>query len=490
MKKILIRSTLMLGVCSCLQMVHAGDVVVQPDAGDGLVITNQAGDQEQMRVNEDGSIFFRSVPSAPLQTDPVCTDGTTGQLGVCDANTFIGPAGPQGIQGIQGPAGATGPAGPAGPQGDPGPTGAQGPIGPVGLTGPAGPAGPQGDPGPTGAQGPIGPIGNTGPAGPAGPQGDPGSQGPIGPQGPQGPAGVGGAVDVYGNGSNTTTSIGSANWVTSREVNPQFGDLTITGNLTVPSGQVIQCNGTLTINGSITVSPGIIGGGASAPNQFGLAVAPAEGASGSPALPASVAANYLKLGPYAGTAGEGEDDIKAGDGGGSLTILCKDGVVFGAGGRIFANGGDADDYITPPPTGTTLAGSGGGGGGFVLIVSQGNITIPSANSIEVTGGDGGDANNGATIDDSGGAGGGGGIVHFIAPNANSINNNRVLASGGVPGADGGDPVLDGVTGNGGGGLGGAGGTGGDGNSTSSTAGQPGYVIKSQIANPEFLIIAR
>jgi hypothetical protein len=548
---------ILIALLAAVGAAYAEDVVVQPETGDGLVVTNAAGTEERFRVNEDGSVTIGSLPTAPLQTNPVCSDGASGELGTCDANTFIGPEGPQGPQGNPGPIGPEGPVGPqgaqgaAGPQGDPGPIGPQGdpgpvgpqgvpgPIGPQGDTGPAGPqgdpgpAGPQGDPGPIGPQGipgptgpqgnpgppgpqgdpgpigpqgipgPTGPQGNEGPPGPQGdpgpigpqgiqgPQGDPGPQGiqgvqgPIGPEGPQGPAGAGGAVDIYGNGSNPTTTIATANWLTSREANPNFGNLTITGTLTVPSGQVIQCSGTLTINGTINVLPGIPGDAIRA----GFAAQPVTGANGTPGLQASVAAAFLKPGPFAGTAGENEDDVFGGDGGGSVVILCKDGVVFGPAGRILANGGDGLDYITPG-TSSTRAGTGGGGGGLVVIASQGNISIPSPGSIEVNGGDGGDANQDAAIDDSGGAGGGGGIVHFLSPNANAIAANRVALAGGPPGLDGPSLPLDGQTGNGGGGLGGSGGTGGDGDSTSSTAGQAGYIIRTQVSNPEFLFIAR
>lgn len=488
----------------------ADDVVVQPSAGDGLVVTDDTGTEERMRVNADGSVFIGSLPAAALQTDPVCSDPGTGQLGVCDAGTFIGPEGPQGPQGIPGPIGPVGPAGPIGPIGVQGPQGDAGPQGIQGPQGDQGPQGVQGEPGPQGLVGPIGPIGPIGPEGPIGPpgvpgppgiqgpqgiQGIPGPQGiqgfpgPIGPVGPEGPPGAGGAVDLYGNGSNSTTSIGTANWATTREPNPMFGNLTITGNLTVPSSQVIQCTGTLTINGTITVLPGIIGGPSTGPDQSGLGTIPVQGATGTPGLPPALTGTFLKPGPFVATAGEGEDDILGGNGGGGLVILCKDGVVFGPAGKILANGGDGQDYITPG-TSTTLGGPGGGGGGLVVIASQGNISIPTAGSIEVRGGAGGDANNGPTVDDPGGAGGGGGVVHFLSPNANSILDNRVLATGGPAGANGGDPLLDGATGNGGGGFGGSGGTGGDGESTSSTAGQPGYVLKSQIANPEFLFMAR
>ncbi|MCB1603484.1 MAG: collagen-like protein [Xanthomonadales bacterium] len=106
-----------MALLSASAQIQADDVTITPDSGDGMVITNQAGTQEVMRVNEDGSVYFRSVPAAPLQTDPICTDGATGVLGVCDANTFIGPQGPQGDPGPQGPQGIQGPVGPQGPAG-------------------------------------------------------------------------------------------------------------------------------------------------------------------------------------------------------------------------------------------------------------------------------------------------------------------------------------------------------------------------------------
>ncbi|MEN1728107.1 MAG: hypothetical protein AAGJ52_06670 [Pseudomonadota bacterium] len=533
---------------ACASTAQADDVVVEPDSGDGLVVTNAGATEERFRVNEDGTIFIPPLTSAPQQTDPVCSDSVSGELGTCAVGTFIGPAGPTGPQGVAGPTGPTGAQGPTGPtgaqgptgpigptgalgptgptgvQGPTGPTGSQGPTGPTGAQGPTGPTGSQGLTGPTGAQGPTGPIGAQGPTGPIGPvgpigatgatgmqgipgpsgptgatgatgmQGIPGPGGPIGPTGPAGPAGAGGATDVYGNASNTTTTITNANWATTREPNPNFGNLTINGNLVVPSGQVIQCTGTLTINGSITVNPGMPGSGEAGPDQFGAGTLPVLGTTGTPGLTPVAASNFLIPGSFAATNGEGEDGILSGAGAGSLVILCQNGIVFGPSGKIFANGGNAQDYTTVTSS-NTRGGSGGGGGGFIVIASQGNVTIPTANSIEVSGGDGGDAfqgndNNGMPVDEAGGGGGGGGIVHFLSPNANSIPANRVALAGGTAGANGPAPVPDGAGSNGGGGMGGSGGNGGDGTTTSAGNGGAGFILRTQVTNPEFLFIAR
>ena len=240
MKLITNKSLLALVLFTSSAPIIADDVTIAPDSGDGLVITNQAGSQEVMRVNEDGSVYFRSVPTAPLQTNPICTDGATGVLGTCDANTFIGPQGPQGPQGDPGPQGPQGIQGLVGPQGDPGPQGLQGDPGPAG---PVGPQGIQGPPGADGADGIQGPPGIDGVDGAQGPQGDPGpqglqgNQGPIGPQGIQGPEGPQGPAGA----GLSATFIGVA---TTLSTDNQFiivtADVTITLPATPVDGQLIR----------------------------------------------------------------------------------------------------------------------------------------------------------------------------------------------------------------------------------------------------------
>ena len=90
----------------------AEDVVIQPDNGDGMVVTDQTGNIERMRINEDGTVIVTGLPTAESEDNPVCFDTASGQLGICVDGTFVGP---QGEPGLPGPAGEIGPPGPPGP---------------------------------------------------------------------------------------------------------------------------------------------------------------------------------------------------------------------------------------------------------------------------------------------------------------------------------------------------------------------------------------
>lgn len=90
----------------------AADVVVQPQAGNGLVVTDASGSQIRLRVNEDGEVTIPVLVNGAQQNLPACVSAT-GQLGPC-APGAVGSVGPQGPAGPIGPTGATGPQGPAG----------------------------------------------------------------------------------------------------------------------------------------------------------------------------------------------------------------------------------------------------------------------------------------------------------------------------------------------------------------------------------------
>lgn len=153
-----------------LTSVQAADIELRPGAGDGVVITDAAGNQIHLRVTESGEILLPGLAAAAEQDEaPVCYNLSSGLLGNCPPGTVEGPEGPEGPQGLQG---ETGEAGPQGPQGETGAPGPQGPQGAIGATGSPGPQGPTGATGPQGPQGETGLQGDTGPAGPEGPQGE------------------------------------------------------------------------------------------------------------------------------------------------------------------------------------------------------------------------------------------------------------------------------------------------------------------------------
>jgi len=117
---VIIRRTCMFrGIASTLALFALGtahaaaaDVVVQPKAGSGLVVTDASGSQIRLRVNEGGEVTIPVLVNGAQQNLPACVSAT-GQLGPC-APGAIGSVGPQGPAGATGPIGATGPQGPAG----------------------------------------------------------------------------------------------------------------------------------------------------------------------------------------------------------------------------------------------------------------------------------------------------------------------------------------------------------------------------------------
>lgn len=349
-----------------------------------------------------------------------------------------------------------------------------------------------------GPQGPKGDTGAQGPQGLQGIQGQQGIQGSQGPQGQQGPAGVDGSLRIYGDGSAGDLSITSTNpnWNTTppnSSNNLQFENFSISSSrtLVVPSGTVIRCNNICTINGIISVIVGANGGklvstsGSTTENVPGYrapvlglgSTFPGAGEVGTSALArlggnggigiasAFAASQFLHPGPHAAGSGMGSLNFVGGGGGGSITILAKNGIVIGATGRINASGSGGG------------IGGGGGAGGFVILASQGSIQ--NNGQINALGGNGGNA---STFQGNGG-GGTGGVVHMLAP---SIVGGTVDVSGGQGAAN--EEIISQtirIGGGGGGALAGTAGAGagipaGTSTATAGGAGDPGFFIQSLV----------
>jgi len=110
---------------------HSADVKIRPSPGAGVVVTNAAGTEERLRVNDNGDIFLWALAPLGGADGILCLQTSTGHIGTCVQTA--GPAGPAGPAGSAGTAGPVGPAGPGGTAGPVGPAGAPGPPGPPGL---------------------------------------------------------------------------------------------------------------------------------------------------------------------------------------------------------------------------------------------------------------------------------------------------------------------------------------------------------------------
>ncbi|MFT3792567.1 MAG: hypothetical protein QM741_16220 [Rudaea sp.] len=60
----------------------AADVIVQPAAGSGFVVTDASGTNERLRVQESGAVALPGVPGATTQSSALCMNGA-GLLGPC-----------------------------------------------------------------------------------------------------------------------------------------------------------------------------------------------------------------------------------------------------------------------------------------------------------------------------------------------------------------------------------------------------------------------
>ena len=266
--------------------------------------------------------------------------------------------------------------------------------------------------------------------GPQGPAGASGINGTNGTNGTDGADGADGSIRIYGNGSGGDVTIASNTALSN--VNVQYEDLTINSGvtLTVPSGTIIRSNGTVTISGAIAVSDIGSGGNLESNSANGVtyyaitqpSVGNAKRPAGFPEVGSNSSALFGGVGGFALSEGEARAILRlhprgcgsgtssmnggvGGAGGGSFTILAKNGIIVSDIGSISAPGASATN------------GGGGGAGGFIVLASSGSIV--NGGLISATGG-----NGGASIADSAaGGGGGGGAVHLLAPtiSAGTIN---------------------------------------------------------------------
>jgi hypothetical protein len=245
------------------------------------------------------------------------------------------------------------------------------------------------------------------------------------------------------------------------------GVLTIAGSATIYVSGNCNIAGTININyassGGASFSTGVIG------NIGGLSGSgPGAGSGSSFAVNAATynytlsrfgsggASGFLNLPNAAnGTIAPG------GRGGGGLVIEAAGAINVA--GTIVARGQVGGVGAV---SGGTASGGGGGSGGLILFKCLANITIAPTATLDVRGGNGGNAVAG---DASGGGGGGGGQVVLISP-ANNATSATVLLAGGSPGANLGSGTI-------GGGNGAAfGGNGGNGGGGTPTAGGSGQLI--------------
>ena len=303
---------------------------------------------------------------------------------------------------------------------------------------------------------------------------------PCGPMQEDVTASAQGAIveDVYGDGAMGDLKVeADVTLNTADHPDLQYKNITVDEGITlsVPSGTVLRCSGQFVNNGTIEVNPhakgawrnggvttatlmpagarAAVGVSAGAPGQGELAaeaLAVLSGGRGGVGLSEFIAAGLRHPGANAGGGGElgsmlpgNSDFTTAGDGGGSLVVLCKGALVNH--GTIIADGA-ASEY------------GGGGGGGIVILASATSITNSVTAAVVARGGDGADSTSRAGAN----GGGGGGIVHLIAPSI--ADSGVVVVDGGnkgEPGAEGSVSTLPRAAGGGGGACGGDGGRGGD-----------------------------
>jgi hypothetical protein len=299
-----------------------------------------------------------------------------------------------------------------------------------------------------------------------GPQGPAGTSGINGTNGTNGTDGADGSIRIYGNGSGGDVTI-SSNTALSN-VNVQYEDLTINSGitLTVPSGTIIRSNGTVTINGAIAVSNVGSGGNLESSSSNGItyyaitqpSLGNAKRSAGFPEVGSNASDLYGGVGGFPLSEGEARAILRlhprgcgsgtssmngevGGAGGGSFTILAKNGIIVSDIGSIRA------------PGASSANGGGGGAGGFVVLASSGSIV--NGGLISAIGGDGG----ASFADSAAGGGGGGGAVHLLAP---TISAGIISVAAGARGSSS-VPVSKTTRRAGGGAGGGCGGRGGNGN---------------------------
>jgi hypothetical protein len=308
----------------------------------------------------------------------------------------------------------------------------------------------------------------------------------------EGPPGADGGERIYGDGSAGDRLFDGGTHFFA-DANTQYTDFTVEAGTTlhVHSGHVIRCTGVFTNRGTIevlwpgnaghqgfsvdglgTVRPSGQGVGRTVASrgEFGPDTADRSGGSGGAGVTLQMARNLLWPSHHGGGGGAGRMNVQnvvAGSGGGSLTVLCAEGVV---------NEGEGVIRAAPGIPGN---GGGGGGGGQIVLASRGEVI--NTGRILAQGGRGGRS------DDRGGpgGGGGGGIVHLLAPTVHSPGGIEVQGgAAGEPGEPGSITAARRQGGGGGGGAGGRGGIGGaahaNGDPGPAGDGLPGHVIITEV----------
>lgn len=317
----------------------------------------------------------------------------------------------------------------------------------------------------------------------------------FGPAGAAGPTGAAGSTGAPGlNGSSTSDFVwgtgadGDLTLSGASTIDPlkQYRNITVSSGavITVPAGSSIRCSGTLTIDGQLVAAAGGTGGkiesgfdgqsldaarrspGSSlnyAPAPSGeLIITGGSGASADGGINQTASSdidslkNTFKVGVIRGGGGAGSLGGEGGAGGGSLALLCKQGITILGAGAVLADGSDGS------------AGSGGGSGGLIVLATNG--TILNQGTLRAKGGSGGTT---STTSGSGG-GGSGGIINMVASSIQNTGGLIVTGGAGAPAAG----SITGLWRSGGGAGGSPGGIGGNGgtvtnSSNTSTAGGNG-----------------
>jgi len=301
--------------------------------------------------------------------------------------------------------------------------------------------------------------------------------GPAGATGPTGAAGLNGSSTsdfVWGTGADGDLTLSGT---TTIDPLKQYNNITVDSSaiVTVPAGSSIRCKGTLTVGGQLVSAAGGAGGkrevgfdgssldpsGRSPSSSLNFSPASTGeiiinlanssvgegGVNQSPSSDIDSLKNTFKVGVIAGGGGAGSLAGEGGSGGGSLALLCKQGIIVLAAGVVNVDGAAGN------------AGAGGGSGGLAILATNG--TILNQGTIRARGGAGGALSNTSGA----GGGGGGGIINLVASSIQITGG--LLVTGGT-GAVAGGPIS-GVYRSGGGAGGSLGGVGGNGGSVSNTS---------------------
>jgi hypothetical protein len=281
-------------------------------------------------------------------------------------------------------------------------------------------------------------------------------------------------------------SIPFGSTVTISAVQVIYNNITIAGTLNVVNAVQLKAVGEVSITGTLSgAGTGIAGGlgqqlngatqfvGFTGRNLGGGAYAGAFLASqlnNTYSWATSLLGSSGGSGGVVSAPGGSTTSTSGGSCGASLFIEAQGSIVFS---------GTCDFSGQTPATGTaafpsSCGGSGGGSGGALVLIS--NTLVNLGGTIDVSGGDGGNANNNGQSATAGGGGGGGWVVIQSPSNTVTATINK---AGGVNGAGAGGAVN--ILGGNGGSFAGAGGQ--QGTATYglvTVAGQPGYLSNNGV----------